>query len=784
MITRCSGCLEEEQNALFLLKAFNYPNESFSPSSNLIHKESLEILSRLSKLEELWLDYIPFNGSLLPSLGKIATLKMLSLCGIMEWDYEANNIQGFERLSSLSKLEELYLDSNDFNDSILPSLGKIASLKKLSLIANKFGGSWVPNKCELKNLPELDLRDNNFEGRLPSCLTNMTELQVLNLAFHNFNGSISYSLSCLIKIFMSNNNTLVDETKSQSCTLCFQLKVLSLSISLARRPTRTIPKFLHYQYKLQAIDLSHNNLGGLFPTWLLENSTRLEILDLRNNSFTNPFHVPYRPNPHIRKIDISNNNLARRSDSDKLGFSFSQLNAFKHVSKCILSLRTLDLSSNHLSKTILPNHVGIGCPDLRYLKLSSNNLSGHLFPAKSNLTFLSFLYLDNNQFFGKIPYSLSNGANLIAFDFSSNSLLGMLPRWIGNMTNLIELCKVKKIRFLDLPENNFSNFIPSCFNSLNIKHVHLGKNRLSGPITNAFKNSSTLVTLDLRDNHLTNNIPNWIGNLSSLSVLLLKANHLQGRIPIQICLLGNLTIVVTYLETKIQIMIENDDDDYFPNVDARQEVEFTTKSRTYSYKGYILNYMSGIALSCNYLSAEIPLEFGNLSNIHELNLSHNNLIRSIPTTFSKLKVIESLDLSHNKLNGSISPQLIELNSLSVFSVADNNLSGKTPERKAQFETFEESSYEGNPFLYGPPLHNTWHKTGLPSNDKGEESGGFINMDFFYISFRVSYITVLLGIVAVLYINPHWRWEWFSFIEVCLTSFYFSLFVKSRKLSTF
>ncbi|KAG7984558.1 hypothetical protein I3843_04G166600 [Carya illinoinensis] len=41
MITWCSSCLEEEQNILFLLKAsINYPNESFSPSSNLIHKES------------------------------------------------------------------------------------------------------------------------------------------------------------------------------------------------------------------------------------------------------------------------------------------------------------------------------------------------------------------------------------------------------------------------------------------------------------------------------------------------------------------------------------------------------------------------------------------------------------------------------------------------------------------------------------------------------------------------------------------------------------------------
>ncbi|KAF5459248.1 hypothetical protein F2P56_023217 [Juglans regia] len=1116
IIPPCSACLEEEQNALFLL--INYPKESFSPSSNLItnkeihatdccnwtavecsnitgrvtlifidwltywyswdsawssrgseywylntslflpfqelkslylygyrynfrvSKEGLERLSGLTNLEVLNLYGIPSNDSLLPSLAKIATLKKLYLSGIKEWDYEANynNSQGFERLSGLSNLEELYLDDNDFNESILPSLGKItslkklslgwnkitgrvpinkgftmskleeldlegnynitdvrfickiaislkklylsdaylngriniqslerlsclskleeiyldendfnesilsslgkiASLKKLSLMGNKISGKVPINKgftmskleelyldynnftdmrfickipslkklylrkaklngeiniqelgklknlqelyldgssinksflhkvgvmtslnvltmrtcglngslpnqgwCELKNLQELDLGHNHLEGRLPSCLANMTTLRILNLPFNNFNGSISYTLMSSLQSleYLSlSYNTLVDDTKSQSWTSYSQLKVLLLSSSLARRPTRTIPRFLHYQDKLQAIDLSHNNLVGKFPTWLLENNTRLEILNLRNNTFTNPFHVPYHPNPHIRKIDISNNDLGGPIPTN-LGLVFPNLvhlnmsqNAFVGIIPSslgnLVSLISLDLSSNHLSGTI-PGHLGMGCLHLEYLKLSNNNLSGHLFPAKSYLTRLESLFLDHNHFSGKIPYSLSSSADLIAFDFSSNSLSGMLPRWIGNMTNLleivlaknqlegpipIELCKVKKIIFLDLSENNLSDFIPLCFNSLNIKHVHLGKNRLSGPITSAFKNSSALVTLDLRHNRLTGNIPDWIGNLSSLSILLLKANHLQGMIPIPICLLGNLTMLdlsnnkftgpiphclnkisfgptdqksnlgstggytfgkSTYFETKTQILYETEDDDYFLNVDAQQEVEFTTKRNTYSYKaGDILNLLSGIDLSCNCLSGEIPLELGYLSNIHALNLSHNNLIGSIPTTFSNLKEIESLDLSHNKLNGSIPPQLIELNFLAVFSVADNNLSGRTPERKGQFGTFDESSYMGNPLLYGPPLPNTWNKTGLPSKDKREESGGFIDMDFFCISFGVSYTIVLLGIVAVLYINPYWRQVWFSFIEVCITkSFYF------------
>ncbi|KAG6739925.1 hypothetical protein POTOM_057546 [Populus tomentosa] len=133
--------------------------------------------------------------------------------------------------------------------------------------------------------------------------------------------------------------------------------------------------------------------------------------------------------------------------------------------------------------------------------------------------------------------------------------------------------------------------------------------------------------------------------------------------------------------------------------------EITIKSRSYSFKGIILNYISGINLSYNNLTGEIPLELGYLSNIQVLNLSHNSLTGPIPPTFSNLKKIESLDLSYNNLKGEIPHQLLDLNFLSAFSVAYNNLSGKTPEKVAQFLTFNRSNYEGNPLLCGLPLTN-------------------------------------------------------------------------------
>ncbi|GAU42684.1 hypothetical protein TSUD_131120 [Trifolium subterraneum] len=127
-----------------------------------------------------------------------------------------------------------------------------------------------------------------------------------------------------------------------------------------------------------------------------------------------------------------------------------------------------------------------------------------------------------------------------------------------------------------------------------------------------------------------------------------------------------------------------------------------------------------IDLSSNNLSGEVPLELFHLVQLQTLNLSHNNFIGTIPKVIGGVKNMESLDLSNNKFCGEIPQSMSLLSFLGYLNLSCNNFDGKIP-IGTQLQSFDASSYIGNPNLCGAPLKNCPTKEGNPETTTSPEN---------------------------------------------------------------
>ncbi|XVF57933.1 hypothetical protein PTKIN_Ptkin07bG0022200 [Pterospermum kingtungense] len=577
---------------------------------------------------------------------------------------------------------------------------------------------------------------------IPPCLNNLKSLRYIDLSHNKFDGSFLISslanLSNLETIALTcNRNKLKMDTENLDHNPLFQLKVLKLSDCDLKK----IPPFLHHQHQLHAVDLSHNQLSGMFPIWLLENNIKITVLNLRNNSFVGELYVPINSTRNFGWIDVSRNYLYGQLQND--------------FGRILSNMHYVNLSYNHFEGDV-PS-LGI-CSTSSNLELSDNQVTGSL-PTTKKLDLFDVFDVSNNRMTGEIPSWFADLEHIGVISLRNNSFEGQFP------------CKETfiSVEYLDVSYNSLSGPLPHCFDHTFLKQLNVEGNNFWGSIPSALLKFSELKVLNVRGNRLYGSIPTGIGKLHRLRALLLGNNHLSGLIPKQLCELdyisimdlsnnnifgaiplcfyniafGNIKIVGNNLTLAEEVV-----DRWSPVIEyqyhaqflhfsihsdfnhGRFEIDFVTKNRHNSYKGDILNFMTGLDLSCNNLTGKIPLALGNLSSIHALNLSHNRLTGPIPVSFSKLDEIESLDLSYNYLNGEIPSELTNLVRLEVFSVAHNDLSGKIP-FMSQFATFDESSYEGNPLLCGLPLNRscTNSPTGaiVPS---GQIEGKWFEVDSF------------------------------------------------------
>ncbi|KAA3486043.1 LRR receptor-like serine/threonine-protein kinase GSO2 isoform X1 [Gossypium australe] len=680
-------------------------------------------------------------------------LNVLSNLKILNISYEGKNnsapSQGWQNLKELT-LMGLFGTSN-----IIRDIGTLTSLEDLVIYGCDVNDNLnLHGFCELRKLQTLTISNTNWNASLPECFSELTSLKYLDISSNNFSGNISV------------------------------FKNLTL---------------------LEYLDISSNSFFGDIS--MLKNLKSLEYLDLSSNKFFGDISY-FTSLTSLRELRLSNNNIEIPSSLAPL-FNLSKLQILYASNNTIYNAETEMHSVD--TPTFQLRSISLSCcgdggsfpqslnhqHDLRDVYLSNINFKGDQFPnwLLENNKKLETLYLANSSLSGHFQLPSTSRRGLSRLDVSSNFLDGNIPNEIG--------AKLPSLSVLNMSNNFFGGGIPiSIGDMISLQTLDFSNNKLSGGIPRHLPMEfSDLVTLDLSNNHLTGNIPNWIGSLSNLSYLLLNNNYFEGGIPVQLCDLHLLRLIdvsnnnlsgtippclmntisndssrakyydsgydgsTTYIFVDVLIKLT-----YF-SVDV--PIKFTMKNISYFYKAKVLTYLSGIDLSCNNLTGEIPHQFQHSRDIIVLNFSHNSLIGPIPPALADLSQIESLDLSHNHLSGNIPSQLLGLHFLSFFSVAYNNLSGTTPQMTGQFGTFKESSYVGNPFLCGEPLPKNCSIDGSSSSmPKNATDKGFIDMEFFYGSFVGSYIVMPLCIAIVLYINPYWRQAWFYHVEAATMSCYY------------
>ncbi|KAK7851170.1 receptor-like protein 1, partial [Quercus suber] len=406
-------------------------------------------------------------------------------------------------LSKLSKLTHLNLRENKFDKEILRSLGALPVLKSLDLSYNNMWPLSSQDLCELTKLEELDL----------------------------------------------------GETENLSWQPLFQLKVLVMSHCNINKPIGNIPKFLYDQHELVVVAITHSRLNGSFPIWLLENNTRLQVLNLRRNSFTAYQYID------LHWLDVSDNHLHGELQKNirKMIPKLEYLNLYQNHFEGDLpssigdmsNLYRLDLSFNEFSGEI-PVELIANCTYLKFSRLSNNNFHGEIFSKSFNQS-LFLLELNNNNFTGTLPVvPLHVG---MVLNIRNNYMFGRIPAWMvnDNSSKIVDLsnnffegqipCGLGSFDVINLSHNLLSGFLPSCLNLRDVRHILLRGNKLTGSLPKVVFNSSSLLTVDIRDNSFSGSIPEGISELSNSRVLLLSGNHFSGMIHKQMCQLKKLGIM-------------------------------------------------------------------------------------------------------------------------------------------------------------------------------------------------------------------------------------------------
>ncbi|KAH0648410.1 hypothetical protein KY285_033658 [Solanum tuberosum] len=184
------------------------------------------------------------------------------------------------------------------------------------------------------------------------------------------------------------------------------------------------------------------------------------------------------------------------------------------------------LSKNWTKGTHICNWIGISCSKkhqrVTSLVLKSFGFRGSIATNIGELSFLSFLDVGNNSFYGQIPDEIGRLKYLY---LQMNNLTGQIPQSLGFLTRL---------QVLHLSENRLFGNVPlSLFSVSSLKDIDLSRNyELTGSLPNEIcTNLPVLEYISLQDNQFVGELPTGLNKCTKLEVLSLSYNKFTGNLP-------------------------------------------------------------------------------------------------------------------------------------------------------------------------------------------------------------------------------------------------------------